>query len=67
LILLTLSLICGSPYITPEGIKAHPVKAQIFQIVLLNLFGTDSLDELLNPQRRKPEDPYNLSLLRITA
>ncbi|MDR2604281.1 MAG: IS4 family transposase, partial [Desulfovibrio sp.] len=33
---------------------------QIFQIVLLNLLGTDSLDELLNPQQRKQEDPYNL-------
>jgi hypothetical protein len=40
---------------------------QIFQIVLLNLFGTDSLDELLNPQRQKREDPYNLSLLRLLA
>jgi hypothetical protein len=40
---------------------------QIFQIVLLNLLGTDSLDELLNPQQRKQEDPYNLSLLRIIA
>jgi hypothetical protein len=40
---------------------------QIFQIVSLNLLGTDSLDELLNPQQRRQEDPYNLSLLRIIA
>jgi hypothetical protein len=40
---------------------------QIFQIVSLNLLGTDSLDELLNPQQRRHEDPYNLSLLRIIA
>jgi hypothetical protein len=40
---------------------------KIFQIVLLNLLGTDTLDELLNPQRRKKEDPYNLSLLRLIA
>jgi transposase len=33
----------------------------IFQIVSLNLLGTDSLDELLNPRQRKPENPYTLA------
>jgi IS4 transposase len=40
---------------------------QIFQIVSLNLLGPDTLDELLNPRQRKPENPYNLSLLNLTA
>ncbi|MDR1945915.1 MAG: transposase, partial [Desulfovibrio sp.] len=39
----------------------------IFQIVSLNLLGTDSLDELLNPRQRKPENPYNLNLLCLAA
>jgi hypothetical protein len=40
---------------------------QIFQLVSLNLLGTDTLDELLNPRQRKPENPYNLSLLSLAA
>jgi hypothetical protein len=40
---------------------------QIFQIVLLNLLGTETLDELLTPRQRKQENPYDLSLLRLVA
>jgi hypothetical protein len=40
---------------------------QIFQIVLLNLFGKETLDELLTPRQRQQENPYNLSLLRLVA
>src|SRR5215469_14390558 len=44
----------------------HSVQ-QLFQLIQINLLGTDSLEELLNPRRRKDENPYNLSLLNITA
>ena len=40
---------------------------QLFQLIQLNLFGTESLEELLNPRRRKHENPYNLSLLNLAA
>jgi IS4 transposase len=40
---------------------------QLFQLIQVNLFGTDSLEELLNPRRRKKQNPYNLSLLRLIA
>jgi hypothetical protein len=40
---------------------------QIFQIALLNLLGSYTLDELLKPKQRKPENPYNLSLLNLVA
>ena len=40
---------------------------QLFQLIQLNLLGTASLGELLNPQQRKPENPYNLSLLTLAA
>jgi len=40
---------------------------QLFQLIQLNLFGADSLEELLNPRRRKNENPYNLSLLNLAA
>ena len=40
---------------------------QIFQIVQLNLLGSTSLEELLNPPRRKIETTYNLSLLGFIA
>jgi hypothetical protein len=39
----------------------------IFQIVSLNLLGTDTLDELLHPRKRKVENPYNRSLLNLIA
>ena len=40
---------------------------QLFQLIQINLFGTASLEELLNPTRRKKENPYNLSLLSLAA
>jgi hypothetical protein len=40
---------------------------QLFQIIQLNLFGAASLEELLNPRRRKNDNPYNLSLLDLVA
>ena len=40
---------------------------QIFQILQLNLLGSASLEELLNPRQRKIENPYNTSLLALTA
>jgi hypothetical protein len=40
---------------------------QLFQLIQVNLFGVASLEELTNPQRRKSENPYNLSLLSIAA
>ena len=40
---------------------------QLFQLVQFNLLGRDSLEELLNPRRRKNENSYNLSLLSLTA
>ncbi len=36
---------------------------QLFQLIQLNLLGAASLEGLLNPRRRKNENPYNLSLL----
>ena len=40
---------------------------QLFQIIQLNLLGSTSLEELLNPRRRKVEKSYNVSLLALTA
>lgn len=40
---------------------------QLFQLIQINLPGTTSLEELLNPRRRKNEIPYNLSLLNLAA
>ena len=40
---------------------------QILQIIQLNLFGTTSLEDLLNPRRRHTENPYDLSLLTLCA
>jgi transposase len=40
---------------------------QLFQLMQVNLFGVASLEELLNPRRRKDENPYNLSLLNLAA
>ena len=40
---------------------------QLFQLIQVNLLGSASLEELLNPQRRKNENPYNLSLLDLVA
>jgi len=40
---------------------------QLLQLIQINLLGTDSLEELLNPRRRKKENPYNLSLLDLAA
>jgi FOG: Transposase and inactivated derivatives len=40
---------------------------QIFQIIQLNMLGSASLEELLNPRRRKNENSYNGSLLELVA
>jgi len=40
---------------------------QLFQLIQVNLFGAASLEELLNPRRRKNESSYNLSLLNLAA
>jgi len=40
---------------------------QLFQLIQVNLLGAASLEELLNPRRRKNENTYNLSLLSLAA
>jgi len=40
---------------------------QLFQLIQLTLLGTASLEELLNPRRRKKDNPYNISLLEWAA
>jgi len=40
---------------------------QLFQLIQLNLLGTTSLEDLLNPRRRKTGNPYDLSLLSLAA
>ena len=40
---------------------------QLFQLIQLNLLGTLSLGELLNPRRQENENLYNLSLLSLDA
>jgi len=40
---------------------------QLFQIIQINLLGVASLEELLNPRRRKNENPCYLSLLSLAA
>jgi hypothetical protein len=39
----------------------------LFQLISCNLFGSESLEELLNPRRRKNENPCYLSLLDMAA
>jgi hypothetical protein len=40
---------------------------QLFQLIQINLLGAASLEELLDPRRRKTENSYNLSLLNLAA
>jgi hypothetical protein len=40
---------------------------QLFQLIQVNLLGNLSLEELLNPRRRKIEISYNFSLLNLVA
>ena len=40
---------------------------QLLEIIQLNLFGTVSLDELLNPRRNEHNNAYNFSLLACPA
>ena len=40
---------------------------QLLQLIQVNLLGTASLEELLNPRRRKTENPYNLSMLNLAG
>ena len=39
----------------------------LFQLIQVNLFGRATLEELLNPQRRKSESHYDFSLLSLSA
>lgn len=39
----------------------------LFQLITCNIFGSESLEELLNPPRRKNENPCFLSLLDMAA
>ena len=47
--------------------KAELSVQQLFQLVNLNLFGTDSVEDLLNPRRPKTENAYSLSMLALVA
>ena len=40
---------------------------QLFQLIQVNLFGTASLEELLNPRQRNIENTYDYSLLSLVA
>ncbi|MDR2745589.1 MAG: hypothetical protein LBB66_10425 [Desulfovibrio sp.] len=40
---------------------------QLCQLIQVNLLGTSSLEELLNPRRRKNENSYSFSLLALIA
>ncbi len=40
---------------------------KLFQIIQVHLLGSNSLEELLIPRRRKTENPYNISLLQLVA
>lgn len=40
---------------------------KLFQLIQINLLGAASLDELLNPRQRKIHNPYDFSLLQLTA
>ena len=47
--------------------RLGPSVQQLFQLTQVNLLGTASLEELLNPRRRKNENPYYLSMLDVAA
>jgi hypothetical protein len=40
---------------------------QLFQLIQLNLLGVASLEDLLNPQRRKNESAYGISMLALIS
>ena len=40
---------------------------QLCQLIQVNLLGPYSLQELLNPRRRKNENPYDISLLQLVS
>ncbi|SFW22600.1 Transposase DDE domain-containing protein, partial [Desulfovibrio desulfuricans] len=40
---------------------------QLFELICVNLFGKDSLEELLKPRRSKTQNSYSLSLLAMVA
>ena len=40
---------------------------QLFELICLNLFGKDSVEELLKPRRSKTQNSYSLSLLALVA
>ena len=56
-------LLTYQKFLSRIGLSAQ----QLFQLIQLNLLGSASLEELLNPRRRKTENTYNLSLLSLTA
>lgn len=48
-------------FLSRIGVSIQP----FFQPIQINLFGSFSLDELLNPRRRKTENTYDFSLLEF--
>ncbi|SBV92063.1 transposase [uncultured delta proteobacterium] len=56
-------LLAYQKFLSKTGLSVQ----QLFQIASLNILGTDSLEELLKPRRRKNENLYNLSLLSLAA
>lgn len=56
-------LLAYQKFLSRSGLSVQ----QLFQLIQLNLLGGTHLENLLNPQRRKNEDLYNLSLLDMVA
>lgn len=56
-------LLAWQKFLSKSGLSVQ----HLFQLINLNLFGTDSVEDLLNPQRRKTKNQYNLSMLALVA
>ena len=56
-------LLAWQKFLSKSGLSVQ----HLFQLINLNLFGADSVEDLLNPQRRKTENQYNLSMLALVA
>ena len=54
-------LLAYQKFLSRMGVSIQP----FFQPIQINLFGSFSLDELLNPRRRKTENTYDFSLLEF--
>ena len=54
---------------TGRSLRKFGFKEQftVMAFIQLNLFGMDSLEELLNPRRLRTENPYNFGLLNLAA